>query len=39
MLVSALWHGFSPIYFIAFTIFAMIIEIERDIAKLKPLIN
>lgn len=31
MLVSALWHGLEPVNYAIFFIFAVIVEIERDI--------
>ena len=30
MMVSAMWHGFYPIYYIMFFMFTLLIEIYRD---------
>eukprot|EP00347_Sterkiella_histriomuscorum_P004431 403360484 len=39
MLVSALWHGFYPIYYIVFIQLALLVELSKDCGRYQSTIN
>lgn len=39
MMVSALWHGFYPIYYVVFFFIFLIVEIAKETIKLEPVIS
>ncbi|CDW82076.1 UNKNOWN [Stylonychia lemnae] len=39
MLVSALWHGFYPIYYIVFIQLAILVEIAKDVQRYGSFVN